>query len=137
MPSGNLPAGFIAPEKGSIDVKKNEDPSSSEKAGPKKEASSSESIEESDLQVLDEAKKIPYQRFKEVNDKSKTLQKQLEEFNRQKDSDIRRAVEDAETRILTKFEREKNYSIEDEIDPTKREIKDLRSQLSELTQALE
>ena len=66
-----------------------------------KEASGS--IDDSDLKELEEAKKVPYDRFREVNEKAKSYQKQLEETKSRYETDLRKEVEMAELRLAAKF----------------------------------
>lgn len=61
------------------------------------------SLDEVDLKDLEEAKKVPYDRFKEVNEKAKSYQRQLEEQKSRFEADLRKEVENAELRAAAKY----------------------------------
>lgn len=64
---------------------------------------SSHGLDESDLKELEEARKVPYDRFKEVNEKAKNLHRQLEEQKSRYESDLRKERETAEVLAAAKY----------------------------------
>ena len=118
MPAGPMPTSAPATK----DVKK-ADPSS--ESTPETETVSAEAaledeVEESDLEILAESKNVPYTRFKEVNEGKKALEKQLADFETRHQREMQRAIDDAETRMSTRFkkEQESRASSDDEnLDP--------------------
>lgn len=135
------PTGGSVPAK--ADVKETETSSITEQETPEVHAKaqtqgsqkvSKEDLESADLDESDiaeiEGKKIPYTRFKEVNEKAKSLEQHLKDSERKHQEDLRRAVEDAEARISQRLAKEReDSSLMEEIDPAQREIRLLKEEL--------
>lgn len=140
-PMGGVPENARPP----VDVNQSEDSSHSE-AVEAKPVDLADQVEDSDLELLTDTKKVPYDRFKAVNDKARSAQRELEEMRLRYESDIRRASEDAELRALARSQKEKestpDYSSEDpwdrnarileeQITNLKREVSSLKGETSE------
>ena len=145
MPSLKAPPVGSIPAPG--DVKPSVKPSQTEEPDPKVAAAVASDptptkepeVDESDLEVLEEGKKIPYQRFKEKVDETKSLKQQIDVMKRQTDLALSRAAEDAEIRVKARLEKEKENSQLEELDPTERrvqansrEVSDLRAELNQM-----
>jgi hypothetical protein len=101
-----VPAGANVPAT-KVDVKETKASSAAEVVTSNNEvveakADSDVGIDEADLSAFEDAKKIPYDRFKEVNEKAKALQRELEETKSRYDSDLRKEVENAELRAMAR-----------------------------------
>lgn len=138
MPAG-LPKGPVADK---TDVKPPSKPSIEEPAKdvvqePKgKEAAPKEpevDLDEGDLKELKESQKVPYSRFKEVNDEKKTLEQQMTRFKEDHDLKLDRGIRDAELRIkaeLQSAQEDEEYSVSAE--PWEKDSKQLGRELAEL-----
>jgi hypothetical protein len=89
-------------------------------------------LDDKDLETLGDLKKIPYTRFKEVNESVKVLKRQLELKDREYQDTLRRAVEDAELRVQARLEKSKQDSELESLDPYERDTRQLRSQIQKL-----
>lgn len=95
------------------------------------EAKDDVTLDESDLAVFEESKKVPYERFKAVNDSKKTLQAQIDTLTKSKEADIRRAVELAELRVKQSLATEKQEQELSEVEPWQREVHQAKVALNE------
>lgn len=90
-------------------------------------------VDESDLDALEDQKKIPYGRFKEVNESNKALKQQMDAMKRQTEAQLARAAEDAELRVRARLERERaQQAAEQELDPAERRMYSTDKKVSEL-----
>ena len=117
------------------DVKEPPQESSPEETEAKLESGDKQAldVEEEDLRTLEEEKKIPYGRFKEKVDETKTLKDQIERLKHQGEEDRRRAVEDAELRMQMRLQQR---SEDEEVDETTREFKKTHSEITSLKREL-
>ena len=133
-PSGSVPERTV-PDVKDTSVTASGLETSTQAASTKTQDSKSDDMEllsEQDLETL-EGKKIPYTRFKEVNEKAKTYELQLKDSERRHQEDLRRAVEDAELRASQRFQKAReDESIMDQIDPTQREVSTLKNEIATL-----
>lgn len=95
------------------------------------EADAEVGLDESDLKEFEESKKVPYQRFKEVNDSKKTLQAQIEALKKGRDEDVRRAVELAELRVKQSLAAAKEEEDLSSVEPWQREVHHVKSVLDQ------
>lgn len=100
------------------------------------EGAKSVSIQEDDLKEIEQLKSIPYARFKEVNEKAKSLESQLKDFDKKYQDDLRRAVEDAELRVTARLEDQKQDTELDNLDPYERSDKRLEKEMASLRSEL-
>ena len=140
MAAGTGPIGTLKPTLPAQDA-----PATAEKVTPsaddtkaqaiKAQEKEDASLDESDLDILEEGKKIPYSRFKEVNDKAKLAQKALADREREFDVRLQREVELAEIRARAKVDKESadvnNYLTDEE-----REKAELKGELRRLKDEL-
>lgn len=117
------------------DVKKAAEDSSSD--APESKKDSIEDLDESALEELSESKTIPYQRFKEVNDDRKSLVDQIESLKSRQQSEVQRAIEDAEARLLAKFQREQQEKEFENEDPWDRSARQMSSEVQNLKAELD
>ena len=98
-------------------------------------------LDEKDLDaVAEEAKKIPYSRFKEVNEKAKRLEQITKQQEAAFQAQLQRAAEDAELRAMARFQKQKEEeSLSSVLEPWEKndrshaeEIAALRSELQSL-----
>lgn len=95
-------------------------------------------LDDGDLKEIEEQGKVPYARFREKVQEAKAFKNQLSEALRRFEDDKRRAVEDAEARVLarsaaaSKTEEADLDPYEAKIRGTQDEIRQLAGQLSEL-----
>ena len=94
-------------------------------------------VDESDLEALEEQKKVPYQRFKEKVDETKSLKDRISVMERERDQIAQRAAEDAELRVKARLERERESAQLEELDPTERQIRTQSGQVDRLSRELE
>jgi len=66
-------------------------------------ASDDDGIDDETLKLFEEQKKVPYNRFKEVNDKSKLALRELEDLKKRYQDDLRRERETAEALAMSKM----------------------------------
>lgn len=103
------------------------------KASESKEAEDkTPALDEEDLKTIEGLKNVPYTRFKEVNEKVKTLRSQLKELDERRADDIRRAVEDAELRTRSRLEESKGDKELDSLDPYERKSRELEREMKSL-----
>ena len=127
QPTGNVPEKYV------VDVNA-EASSPSEEAKPEAPESAEAEVDEKDLEeVEEESRKIPYSRFKEVNEKAKSLETQLQEREQRFQEDLRREIELSEMRLRQQLKREQEQAAEDEvIDPVEKELRSVRKELSQI-----
>ncbi len=107
-------------------VEKSSTPQAEEKVEAKEDKVE---LEESDLELLAEQKKVPYNRFKEVNEEKKSLQYKLDEIERRHADDTRRAVDDAERRVAARLETDKVGEDDSLLEPWQVEVNRLNREL--------
>lgn len=112
----------------SKDVKKTEASSTEEKEDPKEE-----DLDEEDLKALEDGQKIPYSRFKQINESKKALEGKLAEIEQDHKAQLRRLQTELEF-LKEKGEEESEDSILD-LDESK-DIKALKAQISELKETV-
>lgn len=89
-------------------------------------------LDEKDLEEI-EAKKVPYSRFKEVNQKAKSAEGRLKELQEKYEAELRRAEENAEIRAQARIsKKQEEQSLEEIYDPAERRTVVLEKELSEL-----
>ena len=109
---------------------KNSDSSEGTEQGNAQSSTKDAPLTEDDLQLWEGQKTVPYNRFKEVNEKAKTLQEQLKELESKFSNDLRRAVEDTEFRVKAKVSQElEEKNLDQTLDPYERETRKLHDQL--------
>jgi len=143
------PAGEKIPVKqGNQDVKASSEPSTHEpevssnesKVGAKE--NEAVSFDESDLKQFEEEKKIPYTRFKEVNEKVRSLQDQIAELNLKHQEDVKRVADEAERKAESKLKAREsnvfsdpyvsdNQNLLDELQQLRTEVKQVRTESEE------
>jgi hypothetical protein len=107
------------------------DASDSEETSSKE--ASAEDLEDSDLQELEEAKKIPYSRFKQVNEEKKALMAQAQELEQRfKESEFRRIAIEEQAREAARLREEIQTKQDDDLDPWDRNSKKLESYIAKL-----
>lgn len=90
------------------------------------------SLDDNDLENFSESRKIPYSRFKEVNEKAKNLEKQMQDMKASQDVQIQRAIEDAEIRLKARLEKEQQSSEGEYVDPYEQSAEQLRGEIADL-----
>jgi len=94
-------------------------------------------LDEGDLKELGESRKIPYGRFKEVNDEKKSLELQIAQSKDEYDLKLNRAVRDAELRIKAELESQRE---DDDVyataEPWEKDSSKLEKRLEEMTAKL-
>jgi len=130
MAASAKPRGNVSEKQGS-DVK--QEPEASEVQEPITDEQELE-LEETDLEEFSkDDKKIPYSRFKEVNEKSKALEEELQSWKSRYQSDLQRELETAELRIMNRIKREQEAAEYDSVlDPSEREIRSLKDEINRL-----
>lgn len=103
---------------------------------PEGEAKEEVSLDETDLKAFEEDKKVPYDRFKSVNESKKAIQKELEQLKAQRDEDVRRAVELAELRMKQSKSEPQDQDLDDDVEPWQKESRRLVSETSGLRKEL-
>ena len=83
-------------------------------------------LDDADLKELEEAKKVPYDRFKEVNEEKKILKSKLGEMESRYQEDLRRAVRDAELRTLAERQESTEF---DDVEPWERQMRTISQEL--------
>lgn len=88
---------------------------------------------EEDLQTLSEQKKIPYNRFKEVNDQKKALQSEFQSLKER----YEQVIAEQEIRNQAKATQSSSDDVNlSDLDPYDRDARELRSQVSQLQNQL-
>lgn len=109
---------------------------------PPRAASSSEKdtdpdLDEKDLEAVEDGKKIPYQRFKSVNEKKRELEAELSGLRSEYDRKLERAVEEAERRAAERVKGEiESQRDQETLDPWERTDKTLRGEIGRLQDEL-
>ena len=107
MAVASTPLGDVTPRPEEIeDVNLGSDSSTEEAdtAAEKPEEKSDEQIGEDDIAALKEQRKVPYNRFKEVNEAKKTLQAELDDYR----DKLKSTVEDYEVRLAAQSKVQKS-----------------------------
>lgn len=98
------------------------------------EAESDPALDEADLETFEkDSKRIPYSRFKEVNQKAKDLETQLKERDDRFSEELRKQVELAELRLRNQMKREQEIALEEEgLDPQEKRMNRLEKEIHSL-----
>ena len=145
MAARAMPAGKAVPEKhGKSDVKETAESSTADVESTEVETASTTDdsaeadveVDENDLKELEDAKKVPFKRFKEVNDKAKSYQEQLAQQQARYEAELKRVEELAEIRVKARQDKERQSKELDELDPYDRADKILSQKVEELESRL-
>lgn len=146
MAASPSPRGTVAEKQGATDVKNASAPSASAvdeseskvaRVESEAKATVEDTVDESDLEALEESKKIPYARFKEKNDESKKLKERISEMESRYQEDVRLAQSQAEQRALDRFKREQEAESNNSLlDPWERDRRVMESQIKSLEDKL-
>ena len=93
-------------------------------------------VEEADLEALEEQKKVPYQRFKEKVDETKSLKERVARMEREQSLVAQRAAEDAELRVKARLDRERESAQQETMDPTERHLRNQSGEVNRLSREL-
>jgi hypothetical protein len=131
MAARRPPAGDFVYKETQSEADVNEQDSSPE-SETQESKSDEDQIDESDLKELDD-KPIPYQRFKQVNEKGKALERQLEQIKAQSESQLKALTNQYEAKIAAlqnlRTQDEDPYEYEDE---STKQIRSLQSTIQSL-----
>lgn len=146
MPSLPGPAGAIPPkaaptlERNDVNLTEASSVSDPVEVAAKGTATLEESdaidVDDSDLVSIEESKKIPYSRFKEKVDETKSLKEQVTRLREDQNLAIQRAIEDAELRMKARMDRQKEDSSLEDLDPYERKIHSTNSEIKSLKDEL-
>lgn len=129
MPSRSTPMGTV-PETSQPEVKE-----PMEDVEPVVEASEEVSIDENDVQELEETQKVPYSRFKEKVDESKRLKEELDLLHGKHEDEVQRLIrENAALKSTPKYDESEILDVDMEAN---KQIRDLQKRLDDQARQLE
>jgi len=87
-------------------------------------------LDQTDLDQLEEGKKVPYNRFKEVNDERKNLSSQIDELKNKYESEMQTQARMYEAKLKASEEPYETVDEVDEVSSLKKEIDSLKTQIN-------
>lgn len=130
MAARKPPQENITPDNQTLNTMPDSSPEEGYKTESVKEEVEGVDYDEEDLKDLEQA--VPYNRFKEVNEKAKTYKSQLSEVERAYEEKLRDLTRTYEAKLsVTQRQPEDDYGLEYD-DPSTREVKTLQKQIAEL-----
>lgn len=140
MPAGSMPKESVRPDvKTKTDSSPDADDTDLDLSPDVQEGRTQDpDLDEDDLKEFETTKKVPYDRFKEVNDRMRTLERDLKEAKKDADSSLRKVISEYEVKLeaLQGRRKDDDYVIDYDDDPKDKVIKELTGKLTSLEKTI-